>query len=278
MTLDSASGDTTAAAGTDAAAAASATDELNKGPWYGDLPETNDDEKAFKTWVDKKGFKDPLSTLKAYRDLEKHVGANRVVLPGEKDDITQWEGWDKLNVPKAADGYTLERPQLPEGMEWDANFEAQAKEMAAKLRVHPTQLKGLMDLYVQSQVAQHNSLKEHQAKEAGELQSLFKEWGMDKDANVELARRGAKYFGLSKDEMGALESGLVGGKTLMTALLKIGKNIREGSTFDGDSTNALGGKEAAKAELAQINARISKGETLTPDEQKRRALLYSQAY
>lgn len=257
--------------------AGTATDVLNKGPWYGDLPETNDDEKAFKQWADKKAFKDPLSALKGYRELEKQFGSNRVALPGEKDDLSQWEGWDKLGVPKEAKDYVLERPQLPEGMQWDEAFEAQAKEAAAKLRIPPAQLKGMMDLLVQSRVAEFNGMKEHQAKESGELQTLFKEWGAEKDVNIELAKRGAKFLGLSKEETAALESGLLGSKTLMSAMLKIGKNVREGSSMDAGASPLIG-KEAATAELARINERIGRGEKLTAEEMKTRSALYKQIH
>lgn len=264
----------TGAAGTDAG---SATEVLNAGPWYGDLPETNDDEKSFKEWVGKKDFKDPVATLKAYQGLEKQLGTNRIALPGEKDDISQWEGWDKMGVPKEAKGYTLEKPTLPDGMAWDEGFETQAKEMAAKLRVHPTQLKGLMDLYVQSQVARHNDLKEHQTKETGELQALLKDWGAEKDVNIELAKRGARFLGLTKDEQNALEAGLLGSKTLMSAMLKIGKNVREGSSMDGGASPLIG-VESAKAELARLNDRIGRGETLTAEEMKARSALYKQIH
>ncbi len=264
--------DAGAATGADAASAAAL---LNEKPWYGDLPETNDDEKALKQWVEKKNWKDPLSALKSTRELEKHVGANRVMLPGEKDDITQWEGWDKLGVPKEAKAYDIARPQLPDGMTWDENFEGQVKEAAAKARIHPAQLKALVDVYTQSQIGQFTEMQKHSAAEATALQGLLKEWGADKDTNVELAKRGAKFVGLSKEEIDGLEKGLLGGPIVMKALLKFGKLAREGATVDGESS-VLVGKEALKAELNRLNERIGKGETLTPEEMKKRSGLYSQ--
>lgn len=253
----------------------SAADIVAQAPWYGELPEANDDDKAFKGWVDKKGFKDPIAALKGYRELEKHVGANRVVLPGEKDDITQWEGWDKLGVPKEAKAYEIARPQLPDGMTWDEGFEGQIKEAAAKARIHPAQLKALVDVYTQSQIGQFSEMQKHSADEATALQGLMKEWGADKDTNVELAKRGAKFLGLDKTEIDALEKGLIGGPTMMKALLKFGKLAREGSSVDGESSPVIG-LEGLKADLARINERIGKGETLSAEEMKKRNSLYAQ--
>jgi hypothetical protein len=56
---------------------ASAAAALNEAPWYGALPETNDDEKGFKQWVENKKFSDPIVALKAQRDLEKHAKRRR---------------------------------------------------------------------------------------------------------------------------------------------------------------------------------------------------------
>lgn len=255
---------------------ASAAAALNEAPWYGALPETNDDEKGFKQWVENKKFSDPIVALKAQRDLEKHVGANRVALPKDGDDFTQWEGHDKLGIPKEAKDYKIDRPQLPEGMTWDEGFENTVKDAAAKLRIHPTQLKGLVDVYSQAQIAQHNSLKEHQAEEAGKLQELFKEWGAEKGQNVDFAKRGAKFLGWTDEEVAAVES-VEGGRKLMTALNKLGRKVKEGSSVDGDGSPVIG-VEAAKAAIQRFNDRIAKGETLTKEEMAQRSSLYKQVH
>ena len=248
-------------------------DVLNEKPWYGEIKDTE-----LKTWAEKNNPKDAESTLKQLRDAQKLIGdPNRVSLPKAGEDITQSEIWDKLGVPKEAKGYEIKRPTLPEGMTYDENFEGQVKETAAKLRIHPTQVQGLVDLYAQSRIGEFNSLKEHQEKEAADLQGLLKEWGADKPVNVELAKRGAKFLGIPQDEIDALESGVLGGRKVMQALLKFGKAAREGSSVDGDSSPLIG-KEALKAELARLNERIGKGEALNADEMKQRTALYKQIH
>jgi hypothetical protein len=244
---------------------------LNAPPWYGEIKDAD-----LKTWAEKNNPKDAESTLKQLRDAQKLIGdPNRISLPKDGDDITQHEIWDKLNVPKEAKDYKLNRPQMPEGMEWDAGLEAKVLDRAAKLRVHPTQLQGLVEEFAGVQVEQFKALKEHQTKEAGELNGLLKEWGAEKDTNVELAKRGAKFLGMSTEEVDALSNGVTGGKLIMQALLKFGKAAREGSSVDGDSSPVIG-KEALKAEIDRYNDRIAKGEKLTPAEEKARSAAYQQ--
>jgi hypothetical protein len=196
-------------------------------------------------------------------------------MPKDGDDFTQWEGHDKLGIPKEAKDYKIERPQLPEGMTWDENFENTVKDAAAKLRIHPTQLKGLVDVYSQAQIAQHTALKEHQAEEAGKLQELFKEWGAEKGQNVEFSKRGAKYLGWTDAEVAAIET-VQGGRELLTALNKLGRKVREGATVDGDPASTFGA-EAALAELNRLNERIERGEQLPKEDLARRSRLYVEA-
>lgn len=247
-----------------------AVEALTPPAWYGDIADAD-----LKSWVDNKNFKDAPSALKAARDLERMVGdpSRRVELPKEGEDITQSPLWDKLGVPKAAADYKLSRPQLPDGMEWDAGFETAALEAGAKLRAPPHVVQGLMDVYAQHQIAQHAMLAEHRKKEADDVASLYKEWGQDKDSNIEAARRAARFLGLSAQELGALETGLIGGRNLIAALTKLGRPIREGSTITGDSSPMIGA-EAAKSELARLNDRIGRGETLSSEDSARRSELY----
>lgn len=252
----------------------SATDIIAEKPWFDGFKDAD-----LKGWAEKNGLKDAESTAKQLRDAQKLIGssANKLDLPKDGEDFTQWAGHDKLGIPKEAKAYEIAKPQLPEGMTWDESFEGQVKEAAAKLRLHPSQLNGLVDVYTQARVAEFNELQKHTNDERAATQNLLKEWGADKDANIEFAKRGGKFLGLSGEEMDAIEKGLIGGPALMKALLKFGKAAREGSSVDGDASPIIG-KEALKAELNRLNERIGKGETLTAEEMKKRSALYSQIH
>lgn len=253
-----------------------AADALVEKPFYDGFKDAD-----LKGWAEKAGLKDAESAAKQLRDAQKLIGtsANKVDLPKPDEDITQAEIWDKLDVPKEAKGYEgkFKRPEMPEGLTYDEGLEKQYLEHAAKVRTPPHIVQQNIDFFAQQRVAEFNSLKEHQTKEAGELQTLFKEWGADKDTNIEFARRGAKFLGLTTEEAGAIEKGLIGGPLLMKALLKFGKASREGASVDGDASPVIG-KEALKNDLAKLNDRIAKGETLSKEELAKRSALYKQIH
>lgn len=251
--------------------------DVHPAPWYGAPDKIEDAD--LRDWIGKKDFKDPLSTLKSYRELEKTVGANKLALPKEGDDITQWDGWDKLGAPKDAAGYAdkIKKPELPEGMTWDADFEKQALEAAAKARAPAHVVQPLIDAFAQRQIADFNTLKAHQASEQQAVENLKKEWGPDRDQNLALVQRAARYVGLEAQETEALANGLLGGPMVLKALLKIGANIKEGVAVDGETPGGVLGAEAALAELDRLNERIARKETLTKDELARRTSLYTQA-
>lgn len=201
-------------------------------PWYGEVK----DDPEFTTWIESKGWKDPASALKSHRELEKHVGANRVRLPDEKDDITQWDGWDRLNVPKEAKGYEgkITRPQMPEGIEYDAAFEAEALETAAKLRIHPKHVQGLIDLVTSNRLKAIEAANASQKADVDAFNRELDSWGASKNEGLELAKRAAKEFGIEGDTLADL-GGLVGSAKLIKAFKEIGKVLKEGRVIDGET-------------------------------------------
>ena len=61
---------------------------------------------------------------KGYVHAQRLVGAERIALPGRNQDLAAWEGWDRLGRPARPEDYVITRPELPDGMEWDATAEA----------------------------------------------------------------------------------------------------------------------------------------------------------
>jgi hypothetical protein len=280
MTLES---EGAAAAGAEGAAPAAGADGaaaiVHAAPWYGELKDPE-----LKSWVEKNNPKDSESTFKQLRDAQKMLGdQNRVSLPKDTDDITQWEGWEKLGVPKDATGYAekIKRPTLPEGMTYDEGEERAYLEHAAKVKTPAHIVQQNLDFIAQQRIADFNKNKEFAATEQKATDDYIKSWGPEKEQNSALVHRAAKFFGLDASETEALDKGLLGGPLVLKALLKIGKQIREGSAVEGDA-NPIFGKDAAKAELDRINAtfeaRIKKGETLTAEEMKQRRALYKQVH
>jgi hypothetical protein len=274
MTLEN---DGAAAAGAEGAAAGAegAAAIVHAAPWYGEIKDPE-----IKAWVEKKNPKDAESTFKSAFELEKMMGdKGRIALPKDTDDITQWDGWEKLGVPKDASGYAekIKRPEMPEGLTYDEAEEKAYFEHAAKTKTPAHIVQQNLDYIAQQRIAEHTKAKEFIASEQKATDDYIKTWGAEADANKALIRRAAKFVGLDEAETDALDKRLLGGPTVLKALLKIGKAVREGSSIEGESSPLMG-KEAAQAELASLNERIGRGENLTAAEHAKRATLYQRVH
>lgn len=88
-------------------------------------------------------------------NASKLIGGEKVVLPqGKLDTPENWQTvFDRLGRPKSADGYKLERPDLPEGMTVNEGFEKKFLAASHYLGLLPWQVKGLYQLYNGEQVA-----------------------------------------------------------------------------------------------------------------------------
>lgn len=78
--------------------------EAVEGSWTAGLEDYQD-------VIDAKGWQSNADVLKSYVNLERQVGADKVVLPGEGTDLTEWEGWKSLGTPENADDYKLAAPE-----------------------------------------------------------------------------------------------------------------------------------------------------------------------
>lgn len=211
----------------------SATEQANEettsqSPWEGFAEEDS-------KFVGDKGWKTPSDMLKSYRELEKSYG-NKISLPKD-EDVESWNNlYSKLGKPTSADGYELE------GV--DDSIKASVQEILFKNNVLPKDVKGLIADYDNFIKAQHELMqKSIEEKSNQELEEVLEQWGDNKEKNTELAKRGAKLFGLSEEELTLMERS-VGTKKFLSAMLKLGESISEDSigtsTKTGTEEEALG--------------------------------------
>lgn len=101
---------------------------------------------ALRQIIEADGHKTPADLAKAYAELQRTIGADKIALPkdGAWDDAAR----ERLGIPKEADGYKLKRPEnLPPGMTYDEDFERATLPVAHNLGLTPAQLQGLLDFY-----------------------------------------------------------------------------------------------------------------------------------
>ncbi len=264
----------------------SAAEELLSGdPWYGKIE--GDDELA--TYAKNKNFENGAAAFKSMRDLEQLVGSeNRIALPKEGENIAEWKGWSKLGAPdpkdeKAMEAYTgvvkAEDYQLPEGMEWDADGMNAYFAKAMEARIPPAMLKPLADVMVEERINQFKAGAETDREDREGLDALKNNWGAASEQNLEYAKRAAAaLFGEESSKIIGLLSLETGSADVVKAMAVAGKKMAEGALRLDTSGGEILTPEAAQRELAIINERIGKGDTLTATEMEKRDKLYTLAY
>jgi len=237
-------------------------------------------------YVQNKGFKQPEDVLNSYVNLEKLHGvpAEQIVkLPGDNDDPESWNNvWSKLGKPDSPDGYEVPMPE--EG--GDENFAAEAKNWFHEANLTPAQAKKVAEKwneYVTSTQQQTAEQQQQQAQEAEK--TLKKEWGKAHDENIQVAQKAAREFGVTADQIDALEK-TMGYDGVMKFMHSIGSKLGE----DGYVASGPGGNnsftgamtpEQAKSRIATLRQdsgfvdRYTKGDT---EARKEMARLHEMAY
>jgi len=113
-----------------------------------------------------------------------------VVVPSKDAPKEQWDAYRKaMGIPESPDGYTFERPQLPEGMTYDESLETWFKKTAHELQIPAGAAKQLLTKFnelsinsykgeaaKQQETAAQKAIVEQQAIQATTMR-LKNEWG-----------------------------------------------------------------------------------------------------
>jgi len=190
-----------------------------------------------KFWVDGKPAFDQLAT--SYKGLEQLLGkkANAIVIPGEGSKPEEIAAFRKaLGVPEKPDGYQLKPEQLPDGVQVREENLAKFAAIAHEHNVTPAAMKQIIGAMVEIQAADAKSAEDAaQAEGAQAVETLKNElWkGQDFVANLKLAERAARTFGIDPKSPGLSDPYVVAG------LVKAAKQISEGKLVKGEDVSGL---------------------------------------
>ena len=239
-------------------AAPAATPPAN--PPAGTPPAWVGDNADLQQFAAKKGWADPASAIESYKQLETLLGKEKLPLPANDDDK---EGWDR--VYKA-----LGRPEKPEdyGIKGAEGDDPKVTESLSKamheLGFTTKQASGIQKAFdgVVGDILAAKTVQDEQ-KLTQEVGAVKSEWGAQYTENVAIAKRGADTFGLSLDEVTAIE-GALGHKRLMGVLLEMGKTVAEGRFVTGEGGGgAITNAQQAQARLDEIrNSPVDRTEAL----------------
>jgi hypothetical protein len=231
----------------------------------GSILETGNPEAPAENWaaglddyqdtIKAKGWSGPGDVLKSYVNLERQVGADKVVLPTEGSDLSEWEGWSKLGTPEKAEDYELAAPEGYEAYSQDLSdwFRGAAHEM----KLPASMAQGLHDRFVEQQMSQIETAQ-HQAEDQrveweGELK---KEYGTAFPQRVEAAKRAMREYGSDELQQILNDSGLGSNPHVVRAFVKAGMALGSGPVFkDGETSGQFGTTpDMAKEQIAAIRA------------------------
>jgi hypothetical protein len=233
---------------------------------------------------------------KEHRNVQKLVGADKVVLPKEDTPLPEVKSFfEKLGRPEDITAYDISDIERPENMPWDGDLERVMKTAAHQAGMNPAQVKKLFEPYIKHTAEQWSNMKrleDHNAQQASE--ALRSEWGTAYDENVTRATNAFhQVFGSDGEEMRSLR--LANGDHLgnhpkiLTAMAKLADLLGEhGALEEGDSEGGHRFGVTRDEALAQLNE-LSASEEFQKDLYDRsrpghkaavekRRILYEQAY
>lgn len=202
----------------------------NTANWFGDFK--NED---LRTYVQDKKFTGPEQMAERYKNLEslRGVPEERLLkLPENLDGPEAKVIWERLGTPKDANGYEFdEKGQDPQLLGW-------AKETFLQNNLTKTQAQSVLKSY--NELMTKNLTAQQTQRTNSILQAdekLKAEWGAQYDANVNLAKQGAKVLGLDAKTLDVIEA-MQGREGLYKTLKTIGVSVGESNFVDGQNSTA----------------------------------------
>jgi hypothetical protein len=182
-------------------------------------------------------FKDPAAMAKTLINQQRLLGkkADAVILPNDKSTSEEWAAFrSKLGVPETPDAYATKPANLPEGLEWNQQAEAQAKEFNAfahEKGLTPAQAEALMSWDAQRTAAQMQEQAQAAAKEydAGK-KALAEAWGDKFDTNMAVVKRACQVTGLDPNTKGLSDPNVI------VALERFSRMVSDDKIVSSDST------------------------------------------
>lgn len=200
--------------------------------WLDSLPEDIKKDPSLAT------FKSPDALAKSWVNAQKLIGANKVVVPGDKASEEEWNAfYNKIGRPESPDKYEV---KAPEGFKLDDAMAKQMRETAHKLGLTPAQLNGLVAFDAErvkaAQTASADAEKSEIRNNLVEYQKTL--GGEDKyKARVDEARFALKELGTPELNKFLEESNLGSHPQIIELFAKLKGMMGDGKIRDGTGTN-----------------------------------------
>ena len=176
--------------------------------------------------------------LKSYVNSQRMVGGDKLVIPTGKNDTPEaWAAFNsKLGVPNDPDGYTLQRPDLPEGMTFDESWDKSIKAWLHGAGVPPKQAQQLYSTMLTGMATDWKAKVDAAvAENTAAEEKLRADWGPKYDANLDLAKKVLNTYGGKAEEVQEFITKFGSSPVVARVLANIGNLIGEGNFIKGEA-------------------------------------------
>lgn len=140
---------------------------------------------AIPEWVPKKYWDAEKKSARvedlgrAYTNLEKLLGREKIPVPVDENDEEGWQRWyNAAGRPEAPDKYEFQRPELPPDLPYDEDIEKAFRAWSHSNGLSKKQAKNLYEGFVKTQIERHAGWAKEQQQRKAELEAgLQREYG-----------------------------------------------------------------------------------------------------
>ena len=149
------------------------------------------------------------------------------------------EAWDQfyagLGRPESAEGYTLEKPQIPAGMRYDEAQEKWFRQLAHTAGLNQAQAKGIFDQWNKLQEQNYQAMIQSRVQKAAQAtETLKQEWQTKYEENMEYVKLGFHLIapqGTKDEAFKELQRvGLDNNPNFLKKLAELGKRVGPAKT------------------------------------------------
>tara|TARA_R100000458_G_scaffold59683_1_gene71136 strand:+ start:4231 stop:5082 length:852 start_codon:yes stop_codon:yes gene_type:complete len=200
---------------------------------------------------------DVENLAKSYINGQKLIGKDRISLPGENaTDSEISDFYSKIGRPDEAKAYELgDRPALPEGLEYDEDFEKTFRELAHSSGLSQKQTKAIYDGY-HAYIAKKSELDGEQGSVQANtwLEEMKKDFGKAYDERIDLAKRAVEKFGGGELKDWLNNTGMGNNPMFVKMFANIGELISEGKGDIPATRQFTMTPQQAQQEIARYNS------------------------
>lgn len=221
---------------------------------------------------------------KAYVNLEKLMGSEKVPVPKGEDDTDGWQRWyEASGVPKDEKDYEFKRPEkMPDGLGYDDELEANFRKAARANGLNKRQASALYDGFVKQQVDRFTAYDTSQKQAKAQVQAdLMREHGGQYEQAIGMARSALDKYADPEYRKWLDESGAGNDPRVIRAWIRVGREMAGDIKLKGAPAPA--NTADIQKQISEFNSKFKDAlyDREHPDHKMRvseRAKLYEAAY